>query len=384
MYIRQNGAELQAPLWQPSVNREGKPTAIVSVRNHPHQIVTVGESHEREVYTMTRITRTTLVLISTLLMGLLALSCGSDKGGGPTEPPPFSILHLDLYGAAELSSAYVYQVWGAEIDTTTTIAAALGTWTKVIAFRAVPSGTGTATITSVNNVPFTGNDLTGISGDLDDYDTMLVTIEPANDIPNTPGGSPYLGAGIPRDLTKSVTAGFHFPLEIDVNNGLFYLATPTDNVVDNDTSGIWFIKFGAPETAGLVMADAPAGWKYEGWVEHGGTWLSTGKFTSVNGVDESDQYSGLDNPPPPFPGEDFLRGATGLPWVMHVEDTVLVTLEPSPDFDDDSQFTIRLLATQIARPDGVNEVSIGYNYSIVEWPVNSFPNAVAVFKRADQ
>lgn len=89
-------------------------------------------------------------------------------------------------------------------------------------------------------------------------------------------------------------------------SGKYMLYTPTDNVQDNEKSGVWFVQMINNQTAaGLVLPEVPAGCAYQGWITVGGNTLSTGQFTTVDGADLEDPYSGT-LAAPAFPGEDFI------------------------------------------------------------------------------
>lgn len=88
----------------------------------------------------------------------------------------------------------------------------------------------------------------------------------------------------------------------------FALATPTDNNPSNFYNGLWFVDSldtGTP-AAGLDLPVLYGGWIYEGWVEVGGLFLSTGRFSNPKAADLFNGFSGT-SPGFAFPGEDFLN-----------------------------------------------------------------------------
>jgi hypothetical protein len=99
--------------------------------------------------------------------------------------------------------------------------------------------------------------------------------------------------------------------DYQLGSGKYMLDTPTDNYGSNPESGIWFVSKDTADqiAAGLDLAVAAGGWRYEGLVNLDGNILSTGKFRSPKSPDESNQYSDSTGAAYPFPGEDFLINA---------------------------------------------------------------------------
>ncbi len=92
-------------------------------------------------------------------------------------------------------------------------------------------------------------------------------------------------------------------------SGVYNLATPTDST-NSGLNGVWFVdSISTGHVSGLQkLPELYDGWTYEGWVEVGGQFLSTGRFTDPKKADLFSGYSGslagLN-----FPGEDFLNNA---------------------------------------------------------------------------
>lgn len=185
--------------------------------------------------------------------------------------------------------------------------------------------------------------------DLGAATAIVITIEPAGDLDAVPattkilagtlnGGNATLGVAAPEALGTSFPAA----------SGKFILATPTDGMNTNETSGIWFLEMvGGTPVAGLVLPALPSGWRYEGWAVIDGTPVTTGTFTSASGADASAPFSGP-QPGPPFPGEDFLMNApAGLTFPTNLSGAMaVITVEPVPD-DSAMPFTLKPLTASI-------------------------------------
>ncbi len=116
--------------------------------------------------------------------------------------------------------------------------------------------------------------------------------------------------------------------------GTYNLATPTDGNSDtNEKSGLWFIDslsaVGGP-IQGLKLPEIHNGLVYEGWVKINDQFISTGKFTTPIGSDDSSKYSGS-SVGFSFPGEDFLQNApSGLNFPLDLSgSSVYVSIEPN-------------------------------------------------------
>lgn len=133
-------------------------------------------------------------------------------------------------------------------------------------------------------------------------DAIAVTVEPVPDPSPAPSRAVIL---VGKPSGKS--AALAFPVDLSTVSGSFVLASPTDAVTTNETSGLWFLNPSAGPGPGLNLPALPKGWTYEGWGVSQGTPLSSGKFTAATGADRSAVFSGP-NPGPPFPGEDFVAG----------------------------------------------------------------------------
>jgi hypothetical protein len=252
-----------------------------------------------------------------LLLSMLAIisivACSSDDDG-PNIPK--STLTLNLNGLEALSDGFEYEGW--------------------IMVNGSPVSTGTFT------TPSSSQTFRVPTADLEIATAFILSIESDND--PAPSNTKVLSGDFVGNA-NSATLSLENQVPGILNmGGSFFLATPTDYVVDNDESGVWFMS--SPGVAGLTnLPNLGTGWKYEGWVVVDGNVLSTGKFTSATGEDDSSFFSGP-NDGPEFPGEDFL--ATGVPidgltFPLDLRNqTVVVSIEPQPD-DSASPFSLKPL-----------------------------------------
>lgn len=139
-------------------------------------------------------------------------------------------------------------------------------------------------------------------------DELVVTIEPSPDPDPAPSGIVVLAG-----RTRSDSARLRFPADLAEAAGSFILATPTDEDSGNETAGVWFLDPDPATAPSLQLPDLPDGWVWEGWGVTQGSPLSSGRFTTEAGPDDSSQFSGP-LPGPPFPGEDYL---SNLPSGVH-------------------------------------------------------------------
>ncbi len=185
--------------------------------------------------------------------------------------------------------------------------------------------------------------------DLDAASAIVITIEPAGDVDALPAISKVLGGPVAnRSAALSISATQALATNFSAATGKFILATPTDGMNNNETSGAWFLEMvGGSPVAGLVLPTLPAGWRYEGWVLIGGQPVTTGTFTSASGADAGAPYSGT-MAAPPFPGEDFIVNApAGLTFPPNLSGGLaVISVEPNPD-DSPAPFAIKPLTGAI-------------------------------------
>lgn len=233
------------------------------------------------------------------------IACNDDDSPAPT-------LNLNIDGLENLGDGYTYEGW--------------------LIVNGSPVSTGTFTVN--DNGALSSNTFNVTSSDLETASTFVLTIEPSPD--NDPAPSDvHILAGDFSNNTASLNISHSAALNNNFGDvsGKYILATPTDGMNTNESSGIWFLDLstGSP-TPGLSLPVLPAGWIYEGWVVIDGNPVSTGAFSSVSDFDASDVFSGTQGGPA-FPGEDFLTNApSGLSFPTDLSGgTAVISIEPVPD-----------------------------------------------------
>ncbi|MDH7445601.1 anti-sigma factor [Aquimarina sp. 2201CG14-23] len=244
-----------------------------------------------------------MMAIMTIALGLLGVSCSSDDG------PPVANVSIETIGLETLTGGSTYQGW------------------LIVNGQAVPTSRFTNPTGTVN--------LTVLASDLEDASEFVLTIEPVGDTDNVPSNAKILTGSF--NGSNSATLNFA-PVVADLSStsGQFFLATPTDDVADNDEFGVWFMNGSA---AGLSLPALASGWKYEGWVDFGNKIVSTGTFSDVDVTDDANFFKGSGGVVPNFPGEDFLIipsqiPLTGITFPAAVTSKrVFITVEPFEDKD---------------------------------------------------
>jgi len=169
--------------------------------------------------------------------------------------------------------------------------------------------------------------------DISDASEVFITIEDKRDSDETPSGTVVMAGDV---TASSATLSMTHPLALDASfggqSGSYMLLNWATSASPDETSGLWFIdgSRNAP-SAGLSLPSLPDGWTYEGWVDNGSAFVSTGTFRDNSGHDLERLYSDTDTPP--FPGEDFLENAPdGVTFPLDPSGgTVRVSIEPFPD-----------------------------------------------------
>ena len=237
-----------------------------------------------------------LIGISTLV------ACKKDETGN---------LNVNITGLEDLGSNYAYEGW--------------------LIVDGSPVSAGIFNVDANGNMDKTSFELN--QDDIDGATAYVLTIEPSPDSDPAPS-STHIVAGDFSGGNASVTIGHGSALgnSFASSTGSYILATPTDGMMNNENSGIWFLDPAAGPGASLDLPTLPAGWKYEGWAVVNGTPVSTGTFTDVAAADEAAPYSG-NMAGPPFPGEDLLMNApSGLTFPTDLAGgTAVISIEPYPD-----------------------------------------------------
>ncbi len=266
-------------------------------------------------------------LMIAMLAGLIGLAGCTNNDNGTNPPPGATNLTLNISGLHNLGSSAKYEGW--------------------LIVNGTPKSTGKFTVD--DNGTLSSNSFAVDQSDLDNASKFVLTIEPEPDSSTSPSNVHIL-AGSFNDSTASLSVADPSALNNDFSSasGKFILATPTNGSNSNENSGIWFVDISSGTPAmGLNLPSLPSGWKYEGWAVINGTPVTTGKFSSADGVDEAAPYSGM-SAGPPFPGEDFLNNSpAGLSFPVDLSgNTAVITIEPDPD-NDSGPFFLKLLTGDI-------------------------------------
>ncbi len=189
-----------------------------------------------------------------------------------------------------------------------------------------------------------------LTTDLTSATTFVLTIEPNPDADPAPSKVHILAGDFSgNSASLDISHGAALNNSFSTAAGKYILATPTDDDMNNEESGIWFLdnSSGSP-AVGLTLPMLPDGWVYEGWAVINGTPVSTGTFSKVDEADGGAPYSGTKSGPP-FPGEDFLMNAPGgLTFPTDVRGgKAVISIEPVPD-NSPMPFTLKPLVGDIA------------------------------------
>jgi hypothetical protein len=268
---------------------------------------------------MKKHTLLTVVLATVLLFA--ACKSDDDNSNSTTPTGNQSNLNLNITGLEDLGANYAYEGW------------------MIVEGKAITTG--------VFNVDGNGNlSQTAFpvnATDLAKATAFVLTIEPSPDNDPAPS-SVHILAGDFSGGNSSLTVSHRSALGTDftASAGSYILATPTDGMNNNESSGVWWLDPSGP-SATLTLPTLPSGWKYEGWAVINGTPVSTGTFTSVTGADDAAPFSGS-MMAPPFPGEDFLQNApAGLTFPVDLSGSpIVISVEPFPD-NSPAPFTLKPL-----------------------------------------
>lgn len=253
------------------------------------------------------------LLTTVLATVLLFAACKSDDNDNSNTTTPTSNesnLNLSLNGLEDLGADYAYEGW------------------MIVNGKAITTG--------IFNVDANGKlSQTAFPVNKDDLakaTAFVLTIEPSPDNDPAPS-SVHILAGDFSGSNGALTVSHGSALGTDFTSaaGQYILATPTDGMNNNESSGVWWLDPAGPSST-LTLPTLPAGWKYEGWAVINGTPVSTGTFTSAMGADDAAPFSGT-MMAPPFPGEDFLQNApNGLTFPVDLSGSpIVISVEPSPD-----------------------------------------------------
>ena len=292
-----------------------------------------------------------------LLALVTAAACGKDA----TSPPANRTLALSFVGLEPLANGYHYEGWA------------------IVGGQPRPTGkfnvNAAGALITLTGAPIVGGAFS-TSFDLSGTTTIVITIEPAGDTDAIPTATHYVAGPVSaRTAALTVAAPEALNSTFATATGKYVLATPTDGDGTNERSGVWFLSLasGAP-AVGLVLPTLPTGWAYEGWAVINGKPITTGRFLTASGADQSAPFSGP-QAAPPFPGEDFLlRAPAGFVFPSELRGgTAVISVEPQPD-DSPAPFTLKPLLGPIAAA-ATDHVTYNMNLNIA-----GFPTGVAVIR----
>ena len=266
-----------------------------------------------------------LILSLAIISAITFVACSDDD---ETTTPTTSDLELNITGLEDLGADYKYEGW--------------------IIVDGSPVSTGVFSVDG--NGALSQTSFTVDAAQLASATKFVLSIEPTVDPDPAPAATKIL-AGDFSGNTAAVNSN-NIVADLSTAAGKFILATPTDGMMNNETSGVWFLdtSSGSPMT-GLTLPTLSDGWKYEGWAVINGTAVSTGTFTDPSMADDNaatSTFKGSMGNGPGYPGEDFIQNAPS-PLTFPVdlsESTIVITVEPSPD-NDPAPFTLKPLAKML-------------------------------------
>lgn len=209
--------------------------------------------------------------------------------------------------------------------------------------------------------------------DLKPASLIVITIEQAG--VEGPSDAKYL-AGALDNARALLTTAHEAALGSDFTEaaGSFILATPTEEPANaNPLSGVWFLQLTDDgPVASLDLPTLPTGWVYEGWAVIDGMPVTTGRFVSAMGADQSAPFSGP-NPGPSYPGEDFLFNAPmGLSFPTDLSGaTIVISIEPEND-DSPAPFALKPLVYTLPQ-----SAEHAVSYPLTNQAAATFPTVTA-------
>jgi len=230
----------------------------------------------------------------------------------------------------------------------------------------------------------------GVEIDINLAVDAVLSVERESDTDNRPS-SRLLGGeftGNDRRATATLRADSKDAVGFDFtgSSGSYLLQTPSTPDTLDFNRGLWWMR--PNETAGLSNLPAltdTSGWNYEGWlVDQSGAqpqFYSTGTFLTAIGADADGAGltagggTGL-----PFPGQDFVREALGIPLPPPLDNgsfAVLVTMEPAPD-NSRQPFYLVILKDERIEPNSAGPQTAAPMQSVA---ASSFPSAMVIIDR---
>lgn len=283
-----------------------------------------------------------------LAAAIVATACKKDNENETPTDPTTKTMTLNIDNLGNVGEDYTYEGW--------------------IIVDGSPVSTGTFDVDDEGNL--SKSTFSVDIAQLDAATTFVLSIEPVPDTDPAPSAIKLLGGDF-SSSTADVSTGHGAALGNDFTAamGNYILATPTTSTTDDENSGLWFLSLetGAPST-GLTLPDLPAGWKYEGWSVINGSPVTSGTFTMHDGEDDMAPYSGTDNDPPPFPGEDYIMNEPmGQTFPTDLAGGVaVISIEPFPD-NDPAPFQLKPLVGMISA-NATDHVTYGMDNNSSSFP----------------
>lgn len=294
-------------------------------------------------------------LFGIVMLSLLSVSCSNDDDAVTT--PTNGTLDLSFQGLEDLGPNFVYEGW-IMVD-----------GTPISTGRFSVNGSGALSQSSFE-VP---------TSMLSVATKFILTIEPQPDPDPNPSDQKLIAGDFNGETASVATSVAPAIGDFTDVSGDFFLRTPTDEPIGsdnngNDQYGVWFGLPGMPPSATLNLPDLPEGWVYEGWVIGDAGPLSTGRFSSVDEMDDnagdSTSFGGTEQLGPPLPGEDFFNNApNGEVFPLDVRQRqIVISIEPEPD-NSPGPFLLKPLAGMA----GMETAPTSYIFSS---NVSSFPTGL--------
>lgn len=265
-----------------------------------------------------------VILGLAMFSALFLSSCSDDDDDTPRN----ANLTLNISGLENLGTGFKYEGW--------------------VIVNGTPVSTGTFDVNDSGELSQTTFSID--ASNLAAATKFVLSVEPSPDNDPAPAATKILMgdfSGSSANVSSTGIVG-----DFSSSRGKYILATPTDGMSNNETSGVWFLdNSSGSAVAGLSLPTLSAGWKYEGWAVIDGTPVSTGTFTAVDSADDNaatSTFKGDVNNGPGYPGEDFIQNApAGLTFPTDLRGkTIVISVEPDPD-NSTSPFTLKPLAHQV-------------------------------------
>ncbi len=325
-------------------------------------------------------------LLPALAAGLLLSSCGKDHA---TAPGQFSVSLTALNLMPLAGGEGHYELWISFPQNKLPLQKPVHGDEAYVSFGKF-NATDNGQLLDLNGKAMVFAPKPGVEIDINLTVDALVTIEREGDRDGRPGsrllGGEFSGSDRRATATLRVQGEDALGFDYSRSSGGYILQTPSTADTLDFNRGLWWMN---PDKSG-GLRNFPAlrdtsGWEYEGWlISLAGAapvYYSTGKFLRAVGADaDGAGATGSSEPGLPFPGQDFVRQANGVPLLPPLDSgnfAVQVTLEPVPD-NSPQPFQLVIL-----RDDKIELNSAGPQTAAPMQNVaaSSFPSAVVIIDR---